>query len=126
MRLTRILPSIAIAFAIGAFTTFQPAQAQQKAKVRRHHAVKHHRQVTVALGVSAARDVLVAHGFRVVRVETRDGAQIIYYRRGNRGRGKGKGPLRKIVVRRVAERVVFDEAPDDIRVDIGIKLGIRL
>lgn len=83
-------------------------------------------QVTVQVAVSAARDVLVAQGFEVVRVEVAEDRQVIYYRAGNQGRGRGHGPPARMVVRRVEERVVLEEAPESLRIEIGIKLGIRL
>jgi hypothetical protein len=43
---------------------------------------------------------------------------------GNRGRGKGKGRLQKIVVRREPERVVFVDAPRAVQVDINVRLGL--
>jgi hypothetical protein len=43
------------------------------------------------------------------------------------GRGKGKGPLEKMIIRRVPaeRRVVFVDAPSDVLVDIDVRLGIR-
>lgn len=86
----------------------------------------HRPQVTVELAVSAARDVLAAKGFEVVRVEVAEDHQIVYYRAGNRGRGRGHGPPARMIIRRRAERVVVEEAPEGIRLEIGIKLGIEL
>lgn len=74
--------------------------------------------------VIVAREILVKHGYEVVRVDIVEDTRIIYYRMGNRGRGKGKGRLQKIVVRREAERVVFVDAPRAVHVDINIRLGL--
>jgi hypothetical protein len=82
--------------------------------------------VTIELAVNAAREVLVSQGFEVVRVEVNDDHHIVYYRAGNQGRGRGHGPPARMLVRRVEERVVLEGAPESLRLEIGIKLGIRL
>jgi CBS domain-containing protein len=74
--------------------------------------------------VVIAREILVKHGYEVVRVEIVEDTRVIYYRMGNRGRGKGKGRLQKIVVRREPERVVFVDAPRAVQVDINVRLGL--
>jgi hypothetical protein len=73
--------------------------------------------------VVVARDILVKHGYEVVRVNIVDDTRVIYYRVGNRGRGRGHGRLQKIVVRREPERVVFVDAPRAVLVDINVRLG---
>ena len=73
--------------------------------------------------VSVAREVLVAQGFTVVRVEQLSGRQVVYYRRGNMGRGKGQGPLMKMYVRPTADRIVFEQAPPKALIEINVKLG---
>jgi hypothetical protein len=83
-------------------------------------------QVTFEAALGATREVLVAKGFEVVRVEVQGQDRIVYYRAGNQGRGRGQGPPRRLIIRRVEERLVLVDAPDPIRVEIGIKLGIRL
>lgn len=75
-------------------------------------------------GVIIARDILVKHGYEVVRVDIVDDTRVIYYRVGNRGRGKGKGRLERIVVRREPERIVFVNAPRAVLVDINLRLGL--
>ncbi|MEX2155526.1 MAG: hypothetical protein WD773_01665 [Gemmatimonadales bacterium] len=74
--------------------------------------------------MSVTREVLVGQGYEVVRTEIRGNDRIVYYRRGNMGRGKGKGPLVKLIIRRTANRVVFVDAPDAILVDINVKLRL--
>ena len=74
--------------------------------------------------ISVTREVWVQQGFEVVRIVTVKNDQVIYYRRGNMGRGKGKGPLVKMVVRRVENRVVFVDTPDGILVDINLRLRL--
>jgi hypothetical protein len=74
--------------------------------------------------VIVAREILVKHGYDVVRVDIVDDTRVIYYRVGNRGRGRGNGRLQKIIVRREPERVVFVDAPRAVLVDINVRLGL--
>src|SRR5207245_11808116 len=43
------------------------------------------------------KDVLVKQGSEVVRVENRGRDYVVWYRRGNKGRGKGKAPPVRMV-----------------------------
>ena len=92
-----------------------PAQAQGKAKDK-HYTVSSNRAVTVT------RSVLVRQGYDVVRVQRVGATQVVYYRAGNQGRGKGKGPVEKMVIRTVERRIVFEETPPAILMAIDIKL----
>ncbi|HEU5050333.1 MAG TPA: hypothetical protein VFU00_08435 [Gemmatimonadales bacterium] len=92
-----------------------PLAAQGNGK---RYAVSNDRAVTVT------REVLVRQGYEVVRIETTRDARIIYYRAGNRGRGKGKGRLEKMIIRREADRVIFVDTPSAILVDIDLKLKL--
>ena len=94
-----------------------PAHAQGKGKDK-HYAVSNDRAVTVT------RNVLVRQGYDVVRVERVGTTQVVYYRAGNRGRGKGKGPLQKMVIRTVERRIVFEDTPPAIMVDIDVNLKL--
>jgi hypothetical protein len=94
-----------------------PAHAQGKGKDK-HYAVSNDRAVTVT------RNVLVRQGYDVVRIERVGASQVVYYRAGNRGRGKGKGPLQKMVIRTVERRIVFENAPPAIMVDIDVNLKL--
>jgi hypothetical protein len=69
--------------------------------------------VTPDRAVVVTKDVLVHQGYDVVRVETVGNDQVVWYRRGNMGRGRGKGPLVRMVIRRdpVQNKVVFLETP---------------
>jgi hypothetical protein len=80
--------------------------------------------VTPGQAVVVSRDVLVSHGFQVVRVETIKTGQIIYYRRGNNGRGRGLGPVEKMIVRPSGSTVVFESVPDKVLIDIRVRLGL--
>jgi hypothetical protein len=74
--------------------------------------------------VSVTREVLTHQGFEVVRIEQSGNDQIVWYRRGNMGRGKGKGPPVRMVIRRdpVHKAVVFLDTPSGILVDIDVRL----
>ncbi|HEY3280283.1 MAG TPA: hypothetical protein VGJ83_07200 [Gemmatimonadales bacterium] len=74
--------------------------------------------------ITVTRDVLGRQGFEVVRIEVVGNDRVIYYRRGNMGRGKGKGPIVKMIVRRVENRIVFLDTPDAILVDINVRLRL--
>ena len=80
--------------------------------------------ISASDAVIVAREMLVKHGYEVVRVDIVDDTRVIYYRVGNRGRGRGRGRLEKIVVRREPERVVFVDAPRAVLIDINVKLGL--
>ena len=60
----------------------------------------------------------------VVRVETIKTGQVIYYRRGNNGRGRGLGPVEKMVVRPSGSTVVVESAPKSVWLDIRVRLGL--
>ena len=74
--------------------------------------------------ITVTRNVLVRQGYDVVRVERVGATQVVYYRAGNRGRGKGKGPVQKMVIRTVERRIVFEETPPAIMVDIDVNLKL--
>lgn len=82
------------------------------------------KMVTPAQAVVVSRDVLVAHGFEVVRVETIKTGQVIYFRRGNNGRGRGLGPVERMIVRPSGSTVIFESAPDKVLLDIRVRLGL--
>ena len=73
--------------------------------------------------VSVAQEVLVDQGYEVVRVERLGSSQVVYYRRGNMGRGRGKGPLMKMIVRPTPDRIVFEQAPSKALIQINLRLG---
>ena len=94
-----------------------PVHAQAKVKAK-HYAVSGDKAVSVS------RSVLIDRGFQVVRVQRVGPTQVIYFRRGNNGRGKGKGPIQRMVIRTVRERVYFEEAEPSVLVDIDIRLKL--
>ena len=94
-----------------------PAQAQGKAK-NKHYVVSSNKAVSVT------RTVLVSQGYSVVRIERVGPTHVVYYRRGNMGRGKGKGPVQRMVIRTVRDRVLFEETEPSVLLDIDIKLKL--
>jgi len=106
---------------------YASAEAQGRGRGRGQGAAKPKKEgISFELAITATRDVLGEKGFDVVRIEEDGDIQIVYYRRGNRGRGRGRGPLERFVIRKTDGRVQVEDAPDDIRVSIEIKLGIRI
>ena len=96
-----------------------PAHAQGKGKGKDKHYT-----VSTDRAVSVTRTVLVRQGFDVVRIERVGATQVVYYRAGNHGRGKGKGPLEKMVIRTVERRVVFEDVPPAVMIDIDVNLKL--
>ena len=88
------------------------------------HGPKKEFAVAPSHAVSVTRDVLVHQGFEVIRIETAGRDQVVYYRRGNMGKGKGKGPPLKMIIRHVENRVLFVDTPDAILVDINVRLRL--
>ena len=112
----RLLWSVVAVIALaGSLAT--PAHGQGKSK-NKHYVVSSSRAVRIT------RTVLVERGYTVVRVERVGPTQVVYYRRGNMGRGKGKGRLERMVIRQVRDRVVFEEAEPSVLVDIDLKLKL--
>lgn len=83
------------------------------------------RVVTADQAIVVTREVLVSHGYEIVRVELVQGTRVVYYRRGNMGRGRGKGPVERIVIRPEPDRVVFvSPPPRGLMIDINVRLGM--
>lgn len=83
------------------------------------------RVVTADQAIVATREVLVSHGYEIVRVETVQTTRVVYYRRGNMGRGRGKGPVERIVIRPEPDRVIFvSPPPRGLMIDINVRLGM--
>ena len=115
--------------AVGLWLVAGTAEAQGNARGESKSSPAHGNKkkvkvITSSEAVVIAREILVKHGYEVVRVDIVEDTRIIYYRVGNRGRGRGKGRLQKIVVRREPERVIFVDAPRAVQVDINIRLGL--
>jgi hypothetical protein len=98
-----------------------PATLTAQGHGNKHYAVDTDRAYVVT------HDVLGRHGFEVVKIENDGDDRVIWYRAGNHGRGKGKGPLERMIIRRIPaeRRVVFVDAPSDVLVDIDVRLNLR-
>ena len=120
-RLGRIGFALAAVLALGAAPAWAQQQKEPAGKKDKDPAT-----VTLDVALSATKQVLVKQGFEVVSVETLGNGHVVMYRAGNRGRGKGKGPPLRMVIRRVENRIVLDDAPEGLKVEIGVRLGIKL
>jgi hypothetical protein len=120
-RLGRIGLALAAVVVLGAAPAWAQKQKEPAGKKDKEPAT-----VTLDVALSATKQVLVKQGFEVVSVETLSDRQIVTYRAGNQGRGKGKGPPVRMVIRRVENRIVLDDAPDELKLEIGVTLGIKL
>ena len=101
--------------------------AQGKGHQKQHDKVEHkpgEYVVATDRAIVVTRDVLVRHGYQVVRVEDDGDTRVVWYRAGNNGRGKGKGPLEKMVIRQEHDRVVFVDTPPAFLVDIDVRLRL--
>src|SRR5438128_3275831 len=99
---------------VAALLLAAPAGAQGKGPKK--YAVTNDRALVVT------KEVLVKQGYEVVSVENSGHDIVVSYRRGNRGRGKGKGPPVRMVIHRNEDRVVFLSAPSEVLVDIDVML----
>ena len=107
-----ILPIVALAIAAA------PAWAQKPGKGPKKYKVKSDFALVIT------REVLVKQGWAVERVEDKGDVITVWYYRGNMGRGKGKGPLQKMVIRRVRDEIVFEAVPAAILIDIDVRLRL--
>ncbi|MEO8089152.1 MAG: hypothetical protein ABI703_02515 [Gemmatimonadales bacterium] len=112
----RVLWSSVVVVGLFGFTA-GTLHAQGKSKEKSY-------RVSSNKALTVSRSVLVEHGYHVVRVEQVGATQVIYFRRGNNGRGKGKGPLQRMVIRTVRDRVFFEEAEPSVLVNIDVRLKL--
>ena len=63
--------------------------------------------------VSVTRAVLVRRGYRVVRVARVGPTRVVYYRVG-----RHRGPVQRMVIRSVRDRVLFEETDPSVLVDV--------
>ena len=84
---------------------------------------KAHKVHTSDEAVDITRVVLREQGYEFVRVERRGDVRVVYFRRGNMGRGRGKGPLMSMIVRPGRERILIERAPQPLLVQINVRLG---
>jgi hypothetical protein len=113
----RLLCSGVVAVALAGMTV-SPVGAQTKVKVK----VKDY-AVTSDRAISVTRTVLVQRGYNVVRVERVGPTQVVYYRVKRNKHGRTVGPMQRLVIRTVRDRVVFEEAEPSVLIDIDVKLN---
>jgi hypothetical protein len=128
----RRMPGLVLVF-LAAVALAGEVEAQGKGKGDKHDRVivpqghakraKVRRVVTSDEAVDVTRDVLREQGYELVRVERRRDVRVVYYRRGNMGRGKGKGPIMYMVVRPSPDRVIIERAPSPLLLQINVRLG---
>jgi hypothetical protein len=82
------------------------------------------KRVSTSQAVVVTREVLVTNGYQIVNVVPTGTTQVIYYRRGNRGNGRGLGPVQKIVIVPSGEIVSFQSVPDPLLSTILRRLGL--
>jgi hypothetical protein len=122
-----------VPFAAAVLATTAGAQGRGKDHDDRHRAgvvqqghpkkAKAHKVHTSDDAVDITRVVLRDQGYDFVRVERRGDVRVVYFRRGNMGRGRGKGPLMSMIVRPGRDRIVIERAPEPLRVQINVRLG---
>ena len=110
----RWFASVSIGLVLAAWAGPLAAQAQGKKTF----------SVSVDAALDATRATLVQEGYDVVKLEPKDEVLIVHYRRGNMGKGRGKGPMQTMVLRRVRETVVFEEADPALLVKIQLILDL--
>ena len=117
-----LLSSALIALALVA-TVGAAAHAQGRGHENKIPPGQAKKMATMDHATDVTREVLVDHGYKVVRVDEVNGTRVVYFRRGSHGRGHGLGPMERLIIRPDRERVVFDEAPKSVLLDINVKLG---
>jgi hypothetical protein len=125
--------SLLLFLPLAAVTLATEVGAQGKGKGDKHgHVIvqqghgkrpKHRKVVTSDEAVDVTRLVLREQGYDFVRVERRRDVQVVYYRRGNMGRGRGKGPLMYMIVRPSPDRIIIERAPRPLLMQINVRLG---
>src|SRR5213079_1561864 len=103
------------ALAIAALVAFAAPLAAQ-GKGPKKYAVTNDRALVVT------KEVLVKQGYEVVYVENNGHVIAVWYRRGNRVRGKGKGPPVRMLIHCNEDRVVFLSVPSEVLVNIDVML----
>ena len=84
------------------------------------------KRVTPSQAVIVTREVLVTNGYQIVNVVPTGTTQVIYFRRGNRGNGRGLGPVEKLYVIPSGDVVRFTSVPDPLLATILRRLGMQL
>jgi hypothetical protein len=133
MQMRRVSQVLLLPFAVVVLATEVQAQGKGKDNGRKHDHVivqqghgkraKVKKVVSSDEAVDVTRIVLREQGYDLVRVEQRRDVRYVYYRRGNMGRGKGKGPIMYMVVRPSPDRIIIERAPRPLLMQINVRLG---
>jgi hypothetical protein len=132
MRVLRVSQLLLVPLAVTVFATGVEAQGKGRDYGKHDHVIvqqghgKHAKVKKVHTSdeaVDVTRIVLREQGYELVRVEQRRDVRYVYYRRGNMGRGKGKGPVMYMVVRPSPERILIERAPSPLLMQINVRLG---
>jgi hypothetical protein len=115
MPIRRILQTVVLSALVAAVAA-SPSAAQEKAKKSF--------SVSADVALEATTITLVAEGFDVVRLEPQEELLVVYYRRGNMGKGKGKGPMERMVIRRQRDVIVIEDVDPVILLKIEIALEL--
>jgi hypothetical protein len=67
----------------------------------------------------AVRDAFNKRGYIVTRDRWVGDSRVVYYRQN-----RGRGPIRRMIIRPSGETVLFDSAPDDVVGDLRIRLNL--
>jgi hypothetical protein len=111
MRALRQLLCSGLAVCALAVLVAAPARAQAQA-THKYYVVSSDRAVSVT------RTVLARRGYRVVRIDRVGPTRVVYYRLG-----RGRGPVRRMVIRSVRDRVLFEETDPSVLVDVDVDLN---
>jgi hypothetical protein len=101
-------------------STLKSANRSDKAKT----VAKGPKKVSSSQAVIVTREVLLSNGYQVVNVVPTGATQVIYYRRGNNGNGRGLGPVERIVVVPAGDVVRFQSVPQPLLATILRRLGM--
>jgi hypothetical protein len=133
MRVLRFSQLLLLPLAVAVLATDVQAQGKGRGNGEKHDHVilqqahgqraKVKKVVTSDDAVEVTRTVLHEQGYELVRVEQRGAVRVVYYRRGNMGRGRGKGPIMYMVVRPSPDRIIIERAPSPLLMQINVRLG---
>jgi hypothetical protein len=133
MPVVRLVQVLLLPLAVAVLATDVQAQGKGKGNGEKHDQVivqqghekraKVKKVVTSDEAVDVTRIVLREQGYDLVRIEQRRDVRVIYYRRGNMGRGRGKGPIMYMIVRPSPDRIIIERAPSPLLMQINVRLG---
>ena len=129
-RITRLAIPALVALAFAAPVAHAQGKSRaahgQSAAHKDHVPPGHAKKVSTDDAVVVVRDVFERNGYRVVRVEPVGTTRVVWYRRGNNGRGKGQCPLEKMVIKTSSDAVVFQSTTIHADMLGAIKAALHL